>query len=71
VDILNIGQPAQSDLESLYFSHAEFELTPGLKKWMIVRDSMDENDWETDGGLKLFMAKGPSQITCSESVKKN
>lgn len=30
---------------------------------------MDENDWETDGGLKLFMAKGPSQITCSDSVK--
>lgn len=66
---MNIGQPAQSDLESLYFSHAEFEFTSGFKKLMIGKDSVDENDWETDGGLKLFMAKGPSQITCSESVK--
>ena len=63
MDILNIGQPVQSDFESLYFSNAEFDFTPGLKNLLIRKNSIDENDWQTDNELNLSIGIGPSQIT--------
>jgi hypothetical protein len=44
----------------LYFSNAEFGFTSGLEKMITRKNSIDENDWETDKELKIFISMRPS-----------
>jgi hypothetical protein len=44
----------------LYFSNAEFGFTSGLGKIITRKNSIDENDWETDKDLKIFVGMGQS-----------
>jgi len=47
----------------LNFSNAEFGFTSGLGKIISRKNILDENDWETDKELKIFLGMEPSQVT--------